>query len=120
MAAGAPSQITSDAARARESGCSSQSQERSALAGRGLRLEYLTVGWNVLEGVVAVTAALLAGSVVLLGFGIDSFIECASAFVVIWRLRPEALQRSAQTASTRSSTARAVSWRRRCFCWRST
>jgi divalent metal cation (Fe/Co/Zn/Cd) transporter len=54
-----------------------------------LRLEYLTVGWNVLEGLVAVTAALIAGSVAILGFGIDSFVECASALVMIWRLRAE-------------------------------
>jgi divalent metal cation (Fe/Co/Zn/Cd) transporter len=56
---------------------------------RALRLEYLTVGWNVLEGLVAVTAALIAGSVAILGFGIDSFVECASALVMIWRLRAE-------------------------------
>jgi divalent metal cation (Fe/Co/Zn/Cd) transporter len=54
-----------------------------------LRLEYLTVGWNLVEGVVAVTAALLAGSVAILGFGIDSFVECVSAAVMIWRLRAE-------------------------------
>jgi divalent metal cation (Fe/Co/Zn/Cd) transporter len=54
-----------------------------------LRLEYLTVGWNVVEGLVAVAAALSAGSVVLLGFGIDSFVESASAGVLIWRLRAE-------------------------------
>jgi divalent metal cation (Fe/Co/Zn/Cd) transporter len=60
---------------------------------RALRLEYFTVGWNVVEGVVAVTAALLAGSVALLGFGIDSFVECASALVMIWRLRAEQNQR---------------------------
>ncbi|MEO8181858.1 MAG: cation transporter [Deltaproteobacteria bacterium] len=54
-----------------------------------LRLEYVTVGWNVVEGVIAVTAAVLAGSVAILGFGIDSFVECASAMVMIWRLRAE-------------------------------
>lgn len=62
---------------------------RPDLIRRALGLEYLTVGWNVLEGLVAVTAALIAGSVALLGFGIDSFVECASAFVMIWRLRAE-------------------------------
>jgi len=56
---------------------------------RALRLEYLTVGWNVIEGVVAITAALAAGSVALLAFGIDSFVECASGGVLIWRLRAE-------------------------------
>jgi divalent metal cation (Fe/Co/Zn/Cd) transporter len=54
-----------------------------------LQLEYLTVGWNVVEGIVAVTAAVLAGSVAILGFGMDSFVECASASVMIWRLRAE-------------------------------
>ncbi len=56
---------------------------------RALGLEYLTVGWNVVEGFVAVTAALLAGSVALLGFGIDSFVESASGAVLVWRLRAE-------------------------------
>ena len=39
-----------------------------------LGLEYLTVGWNVIEGVIAAAAAVAAGSVALLGFGIDSFV----------------------------------------------
>jgi len=56
---------------------------------RALRLEYLTVGWNVVEGGVAVSAAVLAGSVALLGFGIDSFVESASGAVLIWRLLAE-------------------------------
>lgn len=62
---------------------------RTALLHRGLRLEYLTVGWNVIEGVVAVAAALAAGSVALLGFGIDSFVESASGTILVWRLRAE-------------------------------
>lgn len=62
---------------------------RADLLRRGLRLEYLTIGWNLVEGVVAVTAALAAGSVALLGFGVDSFVECASGGVLIWRLRSE-------------------------------
>lgn len=56
---------------------------------KALHLEYLTVGWNVVEGVVAITAALAAGSVAILAFGIDSFVECASAIIMIWRLRAE-------------------------------
>jgi divalent metal cation (Fe/Co/Zn/Cd) transporter len=56
---------------------------------RALQLEVLTVGWNVVEGLIAVSAALIAGSVAILGFGIDSFVECAAAFVMIWRLRAE-------------------------------
>jgi len=63
--------------------------ERSDLLRRGLRLEYLTVGWNIIEGLVSVWAAWLAGSVALLGFGVDSFVETASGLVLIWRLKAE-------------------------------
>lgn len=66
-----------------------QLETRGEFLGRALRLEYLTVGWNVVEGVIAVTAALAAGSVALLGFGIDSFVESASGAVLIWRLLAE-------------------------------
>lgn len=69
---------------------------RAKSVSRALRLEYLTVGWNVVEGVVAIGAALAAGSVALLAFGIDSFVECASGAVLIWRLRAE---RSAKDAA---------------------
>lgn len=62
---------------------------RTAQLRHGLRLEYLTVGWNVVEGLVAVGAALAAGSVALLGFGIDSFVESASGGILIWRLLAE-------------------------------
>jgi divalent metal cation (Fe/Co/Zn/Cd) transporter len=62
---------------------------RRELLGHALRLEYLTVGWNVVEGIVAIAAALAAGSVALLGFGVDSFVESASGVVLIWRLRAE-------------------------------
>jgi divalent metal cation (Fe/Co/Zn/Cd) transporter len=61
---------------------------RRAVA-RALRLEVLTVGWNLVEGLVSVTAAMAAGSVALLGFGIDSFVECASGGVLLWRLLAE-------------------------------
>jgi divalent metal cation (Fe/Co/Zn/Cd) transporter len=63
---------------------------RPELLRRGLRLELLTVGWNVLEAVVAVGAALAAGSIALLGFGVDSVVETISGAVLIWRLRAEA------------------------------
>lgn len=64
-------------------------ENRDALVAHALRLEYLTVGWNLVEGGVAVTAAALAGSVALLGFGIDSFVESASGAVLVWRLLAE-------------------------------
>jgi cation diffusion facilitator family transporter len=62
---------------------------RSALLARGVRLEVLTVGWNVVEAAVAITAALAAGSVALLGFGADSVVESLSGLVLLWRLRAE-------------------------------
>lgn len=62
---------------------------RSALLTRGLLLEFLTVGWNLIEGVIAVVAAMASGSVALLGFGVDSFVESISGSVLIWRLGSE-------------------------------
>jgi divalent metal cation (Fe/Co/Zn/Cd) transporter len=59
---------------------------RTALLRRGGLLEIVTVAWNVLEGVLAVTAGVLASSVALVGFGVDSFVETASGIVVGWRL----------------------------------
>jgi divalent metal cation (Fe/Co/Zn/Cd) transporter len=58
-----------------------------ALVARGRRLEYLTLGWNVVEGVVSVVAGALAGSASLVGFGVDSFIESLSGGVLLWRLQ---------------------------------
>ena len=59
---------------------------RSALLRRGRILEYLTLAWNFLEGLVAVAAGFAAGSISLLGFGIDSFIELTSGGVLLWRI----------------------------------
>jgi cation diffusion facilitator family transporter len=63
--------------------------ERDALLTRGLRLELLTVGWNLVEGLVAILAALASGSIALLGFGVDSAIESVSGAVLLWRLDAE-------------------------------
>ena len=57
---------------------------------RALRLSYFTVCYNVLEGVASVVAGAVAGSVALLGFGLDSFVESLSGSVMIWRFRPHA------------------------------
>lgn len=62
---------------------------REVLVRRGLLLEYLTVGWNVIEGVIAIAAGVASGSVALVAFGIDSFVETISGAVLIWRLRTE-------------------------------
>jgi divalent metal cation (Fe/Co/Zn/Cd) transporter len=54
---------------------------------RGLLLEYLTVGYNVVEAVAAIVFGGLAGSIALIGFGLDSIVESLSGLVLIWRLR---------------------------------
>jgi divalent metal cation (Fe/Co/Zn/Cd) transporter len=56
---------------------------------RGLVLAGLTIGWNVVEALVAVVAGIAAGSIALIGFGVDSVIEVLSAWVVVWQFRGE-------------------------------
>jgi cation diffusion facilitator family transporter len=60
---------------------------REQLHRRGVRLEWFTVSWNVVEAAVAVAAGLAAGSVALIGFGVDSGIEVVSATALLWRFR---------------------------------
>jgi divalent metal cation (Fe/Co/Zn/Cd) transporter len=62
---------------------------RTHLLRRGITLEAATVGWNVIEGLIAVSAGILASSIALIGFGVDSFVETASGAVVGWRLWAE-------------------------------
>ena len=62
-------------------------QNRGELIKRGILLEYFTIGWNLLEGAVAVGAGILAGSPSLVGFGFDSFIESTSGAALLWRLQ---------------------------------
>jgi divalent metal cation (Fe/Co/Zn/Cd) transporter len=57
------------------------------LVERGRRLEFFTIGWNIIEAIVSIGAGLLAGSIALIGFGVDSLIESASGTVLLWRLR---------------------------------
>ena len=59
---------------------------RQAVAERGKRLEYFTIAWNILEGLVALIAGALAGSISLVGFGIDSFIEVTSGAALLWKM----------------------------------
>ena len=80
-------------------------ERRVALHRRALWLEYFTVGWNVVEAVVAIGAGLIAGSVALIGFGADSAIEVISAVCLLWRLRkagPDATVREEGAAEKRA------------------
>ena len=62
---------------------------REVLVARGRRLEYLTIGWNTFEALVALASGVVAGSVALMGFGLDSGLETASAVILLWRLRAD-------------------------------
>src|SRR6266699_796864 len=64
--------------------------ERTAVVRHGRRLEYFTIAWNAIEGLVAVVAGAIAGSISLVGFGIDSFIEVTSGSVLLWRMSVDA------------------------------
>jgi len=59
---------------------------RQAVAHRGRRLEYFTIVWNGLEGLIAIAAGIVAGSISLVGFGMDSFIEVISGATLLWRM----------------------------------
>jgi len=54
---------------------------------RGRQLEYLTIAWNSIEAIASIGAGLLAGSISLVGFGVDSVIETSSGAILLRRLR---------------------------------
>jgi divalent metal cation (Fe/Co/Zn/Cd) transporter len=62
---------------------------REAIITRGLRLEYFTLGWNSLEALIALISGFVAGSIALIGFGLDSVVEVSSAAVMLWRLHAD-------------------------------
>jgi divalent metal cation (Fe/Co/Zn/Cd) transporter len=61
-------------------------RERASHLRAGRRLEYFTLGWNLTEAAVAIGAGLFAGSIALIGFGVDSLIESLSGGILFWRL----------------------------------
>ncbi len=82
--------------------------ERDRLIGRAKTLSWLSVAWMTVEGAVAITAALIAGSVALLGFGIDSAIEGLASVIVIWRFTGS--RRLSDRAELRAQKAVAISF----------
>jgi divalent metal cation (Fe/Co/Zn/Cd) transporter len=62
-------------------------RERANHLRAGRRLEYFTLGWNMTEAAVAIGAGLFAGSIALIGFGIDSLMESLSGGILLWRLQ---------------------------------
>jgi divalent metal cation (Fe/Co/Zn/Cd) transporter len=62
---------------------------RATAVHRGLSLEYFTVAWNLVEAAVALASGAVAGSVALIGFGLDSLIEVSSGGILLWRLHSD-------------------------------
>ncbi|MGL4744336.1 MAG: cation transporter, partial [Dermatophilaceae bacterium] len=72
--------------------------DRRRLGRRAQLLAGASVTYNVVEAVIAITAGVVAGSVALVGFGLDSVVEVSSGLVILWQFRhrlPEARERTA-------------------------
>lgn len=82
--------------------------ERDRLISRAKALSWLSLGWMAVEGTVAIAAALVAGSVALLGFGIDSAIEGLASVIVIWRFTGS--RRLSERAERRAQKLVAISF----------
>jgi divalent metal cation (Fe/Co/Zn/Cd) transporter len=83
---------------------------RSQLIERGRALEYFTVAYNSLEGLISIIAGWIAGSVSLVGFGLDSIIEVTSGAALLWRLHHD--RNESRRAAVERITLRVVG---RCF-----
>ena len=78
-------------------------EQRSGYLAQGLRLEYFSLAYNLLESVVGLAAGVAAGSVALIGFGLDSVVESASATILLWRLRTESIGRRTSEEAERKA-----------------
>ncbi len=74
----------------------SREATRAASVRRGRMLEYFTIGWNLLEGLLSIGAGFIAGSIALVGFGLDSLIEVTSGGALLWRLHLDAPEKRAR------------------------
>ena len=63
--------------------------DRRRLVRRGVVLAWFTVAWNSMEGIAGIGSGLVAGSIALVGFGVDSYVEVFAASVILWRLGRE-------------------------------
>ncbi len=84
--------------------------DRPAAVRKARWLNAATISWNTIEGVVAITAGVAAGSVSLVGFGVDSAIEVSAALVLTWRLAQERRGGCMQAFDSRAARAIAVSF----------
>jgi divalent metal cation (Fe/Co/Zn/Cd) transporter len=71
-------------------------------------LEYFTVGYNILEAAASLTAGILASSIALTGFGLDSVVESLSGFVLIWRLKKHGAESDGEEKQTERRAVRFV------------
>lgn len=62
---------------------------RSSLVRRGRLLAWATILWNAAEGIIGIVSGIAAGSIALVGFGVDSYVEVFAGAVVLWRLSKE-------------------------------
>ena len=84
--------------------------DRRQLVQRGRRLEYFTIAYNSAEGLISIVAGLIAGSVSLVGFGLDSIIEVTSGAALLWRLHQD--WNESRREAVERITLRIVGW---CF-----
>lgn len=82
--------------------------DRAAVVRRGKLLEVATIGYNCVEGLVAIAAGIVAGSIALVGFGFDSAIEVASGCALLWRLSMDADEKRRESVERISH--RMVGW----------
>jgi divalent metal cation (Fe/Co/Zn/Cd) transporter len=82
---------------------------RAAVVQHAIGLEYFTIAYNIVEGVVSLVLGGLASSIALIGFGLDSFVESFSGLVVLWRFRCEAQGQGVQS-TLESRALRYVGW----------
>jgi divalent metal cation (Fe/Co/Zn/Cd) transporter len=85
-----------------------KSADRHEIVRRATLLNRLTIGWNVIEGIVAIAAGVAASSVGLIAFGLDSGIEVSAALILAWRLRQE--QRNGCQLDADDRARRLVAW----------
>jgi divalent metal cation (Fe/Co/Zn/Cd) transporter len=82
----------------------------NSLHRRALLLSYFTVGYNVLEGAVSLVAGHLAGSIALVGFGLDSLVESLSGGVMIWRFTRQAELSSDEEAARERKAVKIIGY----------
>ncbi|MBI1912261.1 MAG: cation transporter [Deltaproteobacteria bacterium] len=85
-------------------------EDKRKFVKKALLLEYITVGYNILEGIFSILAGYLAGSIALVGFGLDSGVESVSGGVLIWRLLKHGKSTEAEEEEAESKAIKFVGY----------